>query len=95
MPILRETSNGEKMNIDELHKACLDQIELCKQYDFAEPFIALTVPKGKTPKRFIRGELVLQNIVDGVIVNVYRYDARKIIAWMKKNDLVKGDENAG
>lgn len=48
--------------------------------------MSLQLPKGfKRPKGFPRGELLCENTMG----RVYSFDPDKIIAWLRKNDLIE------
>jgi len=47
--------------------------------------VMLTIPKGKMPPGFPRGELLNEMTRDGVVERTYLFKPEKIIAWVKKN----------
>lgn len=71
------------MTPKEMQQACLNAFELSKKFNMEAAYVILQIESGKTPKKFIRGELMLENIVNGVKTKVYRYDARKLMAWLE------------
>ena len=44
--------------------------------------VTFTIPKGKMPKKFPRGELLNEMLRDGVIERTYSFDPVKILKWM-------------
>lgn len=50
--------------------------------------VVLTIPKGKMPKGFPRGELLNECERGGVIERTYNFDPAKVIAWLLKNELI-------
>ena len=51
--------------------------------------VVLTMPKGGFPLGFPRGELLNEMRRKGRIERTYRFDPRKVIAWLLLNGLVE------
>lgn len=50
--------------------------------------VVLTIPKGKTPKGFPRGEVLNEVERNGRIERTSSYSAERVLFWLAKNDLV-------
>ena len=50
--------------------------------------VVLTIPKGKLPKGFPRGELLNEMERGGTVLRTYHFDPAKVLAWLIHNKLV-------
>ena len=50
--------------------------------------VVLTIPKGKMPKGFPRGELLNEMERGGVIERTYHFDSMRVLVWLTKRGLV-------
>ena len=48
----------------------------------------LTIPKGKMPKGFPRGELLNEMERGGIVQRTYNFNPSKVLAWLVSNGLV-------
>jgi len=46
--------------------------------------VILRIPKGKFPRRFPRGELLAEEKINGTICRIYRFDAWRVLEFVKK-----------
>ncbi len=53
--------------------------------------VVLTVPKGKTPPGFPRGELLNEMRRGGVIERTSSYNAERVLGWLMERGLVKAE----
>ncbi len=51
--------------------------------------VVLTVPRGKTPKGFPRGEVLNEVERNGVVERTSSYKAERVLQWLATNGLVK------
>ena len=50
--------------------------------------VILTIPKGKMPKGFPKGELLNEFVRNGEVGRTYNFDPAKVIAWLIKNGMI-------
>ena len=50
--------------------------------------VILTIPKGKMPKGFPRGELLNEMERGGIVQRTYNLDPAKVLAWLVVNGLL-------
>lgn len=50
--------------------------------------VVLTVPKGKTPRGFPRGEVLNEVRRNGVVERTSSYNAERVLTWLATNGLV-------
>ncbi len=50
--------------------------------------VTFTIPKGKTPRGFPRGELLNEMKRNGVVERTVSFDPHAVIAWLVRNELV-------
>ena len=50
--------------------------------------VILTIPKGKIPKGFPRGELLNEMERNGVIERTYNFNPEKVLVWLEKHLLM-------
>lgn len=53
--------------------------------------VILTIPKGKMPKGFPRGELLNERERSGIVERTYNFNPAKVLAWLVGNGLIKMD----
>jgi hypothetical protein len=57
---------------------------------YYEPIgVILTIPKGRMPKGFPRGELLNECERNGKIERTYRFDPSKVLAWLISKGLIE------
>lgn len=71
------------MNIKEMIEACAAGLEVGA--------VTLTIPKGKRPPGFPRGELLCEVVRDGVLIRNYRFNPLDVLLWMRKQGLIQID----
>jgi len=47
-------------------------------------YVILRIPKGKYPRKFIRGTLLAEELKEGVIFRVYCFDPQKILEFINR-----------
>jgi hypothetical protein len=57
--------------------------------------VILTIPKGKMPKGFPRGELLNEMERGGIVQRTYNLDPAKVLAWLVGNGLVVMERKDG
>ena len=66
------------MTTDEMKARCIEAI--------AQPAycgVIFTIPKGKMPKKFPRGEILNEMERGGVVEITYNFDPLKVLNWMR------------
>lgn len=51
--------------------------------------VMLTLPRGKMPKGFPRGEVLNEMERDGVVEVTRRFNPTKVLAWLVRNGIVR------
>ncbi len=57
--------------------------------------VVLTIPKGKMPRGFPRGELLNEMVRDGVVERTYSFPPDRVLSFLVRNGLVRAVERDG